>query len=120
VVSGEIVVHVLHPDTAIDVGSMDMSSLWQLMYAEKLFVDLLKIHSVDHGKGITFFKQVKDRHGNVAHYICKMCTDCCPHCIRLLSRKKPVAGITNIITFGFNVRGQVDLTDFQSMPGGDF
>jgi hypothetical protein len=48
-----------------------------------------------------------------------MFTDCCPHCIALLSRKKPVSGIKNIITFGFGVQGQVDLIDFQSMPDGD-
>jgi hypothetical protein len=31
-----------------------------------------------------------------------------------------VAGVKNIITFGFGVRGQVDLIDFQSMPDGSF
>jgi hypothetical protein len=119
VVSGEIAVLVLHPDTAVDVGSIDLSSLQQPTYAEKLFADLLKIHSVDHCKGTTLFKQVK-RHGNVARYICKMFTDCCPHCIALISRKKPVSGIKNNITFGFGVQGQVDLIDFQSMSDADF
>jgi hypothetical protein len=120
VVSGEIAVLVLRPDTAVDVSSVDLSSLWQPTYAEKFFADLLKIHSVDHCKGTTFFKQGKDRHGNVARYICKMFTDCCLHCIALLSRKKPVARINNIISFVFGVRGQVDVIDFQSMPDGDF
>ncbi len=114
VVSGESAVLVLRPDTAVDVGSIDLSSLWQPTYAEKLFVDLLKINSGDHCKRTTFFKQVKDRHGNVVRYICKMFTDCCPHCILLLSRKKLVFGIKNIITFGFCVQGQVDLIDFQA------
>ncbi len=41
-------------------------------------------------------------------------------CSRILSRRKPVAGVKNIITFGFGVRGQVDLIDFQSMPDGSF
>jgi hypothetical protein len=49
-----------------------------------------------------------------------MFTDVCPHCIRILSRRKPVAGVKNIITFGFGVRGQVDLIDFQSMTDGSF
>jgi hypothetical protein len=120
VVSGEIAVIVLRLDTAVDVGSMDLSSFRQPTYAEKPFANLLKIHSVDHCKRTTFFKQVKDRHGNVARYVCTMFTDCCPHCIVLLSRKKPVSRIKNIITFGFGVRGQVDLIDFQSMPDGDF
>ena len=49
-----------------------------------------------------------------------MFTDICPHCIRLSQCKHPVAGIKNIVTKGFGVRGQVDLIDFQSMPEGDF
>ncbi len=49
-----------------------------------------------------------------------MFTDCCLHCIALLSRKKLISGIKNINTFGFGGRGQVDLIDFQSMPDGDF
>jgi len=48
-----------------------------------------------------------------------MFTDCCLHCIALLSRRKPVSRIKNTITFGFGVQGQVDLIDFQSMPDGD-
>ena len=47
-------------------------------------------------------------------------TDVCPHCIRILSRRKPVVGVKNIITFGFGVQGQVHLIDFQSMPDGAF
>ena len=31
-----------------------------------------------------------------------------------------MAGIKNIVTEGFGVRGQVDLIDFQSMPDGEF
>ncbi len=49
-----------------------------------------------------------------------MFTDVCLHCVTLLSRRKPVAGIRNIVTEGFGVRGQVDLIDFQSMPDGPF
>jgi hypothetical protein len=51
VVSGEIAVLVLRPDTAVDVGSIDLSSLQQPTYAEKLFADLLKFHSVDTARG---------------------------------------------------------------------
>ena len=32
----------------------------------------------------------------------------------------PTAGVRNIITEGFGVRGQVDLIDFQSTPDGPF
>jgi hypothetical protein len=49
-----------------------------------------------------------------------MFTDCCPQCITVLQGRKPVAGIKNIVTEGFCVRGQVDLIDFQSMPDGEF
>ena len=31
-----------------------------------------------------------------------------------------MAGVKNIITFGFGVQGQVDFIDFQSMPNGAF
>jgi hypothetical protein len=49
-----------------------------------------------------------------------MFTDVCLHCIKVLSHRKPAAGIKNIVTDGFGVRGQVDLIDFQSMPDGVF
>jgi hypothetical protein len=49
-----------------------------------------------------------------------MFTDYFPQCIRVLQRRKPVAGIKNILTEGFGIRGQVDLIDFQSMPDGEF
>ena len=61
-VSGEIAVLVLRPDAAVDVGSIDLSSFQQPTYAETLFVNLLKIHSVDYCKRTTFFMRLKDRH----------------------------------------------------------
>jgi hypothetical protein len=56
VMSGESAVLVMRPDAAVDDGSLDLSSLRQPMYTEKLFADLLKIHKVDHCKETTFFK----------------------------------------------------------------
>jgi hypothetical protein len=85
-----------------------------------MIADLLKIHKFDHYKGTTIFKQAKAAHCNVMHNVCKMFTDCCTHCVSLLSRKKPVAGIKNITTAGFGICGQDDLIDFQSMPDGNF
>jgi hypothetical protein len=70
--------------------------------------------------GITFYYHVRDKIGNVTREVCKMFTDVCPHFVVVLSRRKPVAGIKNIITDGMGVRGQVDLIDFQSMPDGAF
>jgi hypothetical protein len=36
--------------------------------------------------------------------------------VKILSCRKPMAGIRNIVTDGFGVRKQVDLIDFQRMP----
>ena len=52
--------------------------------------------------------------------VCKLFTDVCPHCIVVMSRRKPTAGIQPIITVGMCVRGQADIIDFQSMPDGAF
>ncbi len=40
---------------AVDVTAMALSSLQQPSYAERLFIDLWKIHKEDHCKGTTFF-----------------------------------------------------------------
>jgi hypothetical protein len=98
---GKSAVLVLRPDAAVDVRNMNLSLVWQLTCAERIFADLLKIHKVYHCKGTMFFKQAKAAHGNVTLDVCKMFIDCCLHCVSLLLRKKPVAGIKNIITFGF-------------------
>jgi hypothetical protein len=103
-----------------DAQSTCLSALQQPTYVERLFSDLRKIHCVDHCKGTTFYKRAKQAYDNVPRELCKMFTDCCPQCIRVLQGRKPVAGIKNIVTEGFGVRGQVDLIDFQSMPDGEF
>jgi hypothetical protein len=36
----------------------------------------------------------------------------------VMQAKKPVAGIKNIVTEGFDVCSQVDMIDFHSMPDG--
>ena len=105
---------------AVDVTAMSMDNLQQPTYAERLFIDLWKIHQADHCKGVTFFYRVRDKHGNVTRDVCKLFTDVCPHCIIVMSRRKPTAGIQPIITVGMCVRGQADIIDFQSMPDGAF
>jgi len=40
---------------AVDVTAMSMDNLQQPTYAERLFIDLWKIHQADHCKGVTFF-----------------------------------------------------------------
>ena len=103
-----------------DAQSTCLSALQQPTYVERLFSDLHKIHCVDHCKGTTFSKRAKQAYDNVPQELCKMFTDCCPQCIRVLQGRKQVVGIKNIVTKGFCVRGQVDLIDFQSMPDGEF
>jgi hypothetical protein len=49
-----------------------------------------------------------------------MFTDLCLHCVKLLSRRKPGAGVKNIVTNGFGIHGQADSIDFQSMLDGVF
>jgi hypothetical protein len=104
----------------VHVESMRLEDLQQPTYAERLFADLWKIHQEDHCKGNTLFTRARDRHGSITREVCKMFTDVCPHCVKVLSRRKPMARIRNIVTEGFGVRGQVDLIDFQSMPDGLF
>jgi hypothetical protein len=71
-------------------------------------------------RALLFSKPAKQARDNVPCELYKMFSDCCPQCIRLLQGRKPVAGIKNIVTDGFGVRGQVDFIDFQSMPNGEF
>ncbi len=94
--------------------------LQQPTYFERLFLDLLKIQRVDHCKGNTFWKHAKRSHENIPRELCKMFSNCCSRCITVMQAKKPVAGIKNIVTERFGVRGQVDMIDFQSMPDGQF
>ncbi len=121
VVGKNSLVLVYHPEkSAVDVQALCLDVLCQLSYGKRAFADLLAIHKSDHCKGTTFLKPVKARHGNITREICKVFTDCCPHCIKLLHRFKPKAGVKNMVTDGFGVRGQVDLIDFQSMLDGAF
>ena len=107
-------------NTAVDAQSLHLSKLQRPTYVERVFSDLYFIHKIDHCKGNTFAKRAKEAHENIPRDLCKLFTDCCPTCISVMKAKKPVAGIKNIVTDGFGVRGQVDLIDFQSMPDGEF
>jgi len=98
----------------------DSNDLKRLTYIEKVFADLLVAHGPDHNKGRTFFGKIRESVSNVSRPVCKLFTDLCPRCIERHQRNRPTAGIRPIITNGFNVRGQVDLVDFQSMPDGEF
>jgi hypothetical protein len=87
----------------VDLLAMRLDKLKQPTYVERLFADLLKIHQEDNCKGNTLFAHARDQHGNITQEVCKMFTDVCPHCIKVLSRRKPAAGIKNIVMDGFGV-----------------
>jgi hypothetical protein len=105
---------------AIDMTAMRLENLQQPTYIERVFSDLMKIHQVDHCKGNSLYGRARDHHGNITRELCKMFTDLSPHWVKLLSRRKPVAGVKNIVTNGFGILGQADIIDFQSMPDGVF
>jgi hypothetical protein len=115
---GECIVLRPTKDPIADAQSTCLDALQQPTYVERFFSDFLKIHRVDHCKGNTFLKHAKGAHENVPRELCKMFSNCCPQCITVMQAKKPVAGIKNIVTKEFCVRGQVDIIDFQSIPDG--
>ncbi len=90
---------------AVDVTAMTLENLQQPTFIKRDFADLLKIHQVYHCKGDSLFVRARDHHGNITQEVCKMFTDVSPHCVKLLSCKKPVAGVKNIVTDGFGIRG---------------
>jgi len=69
---------------------------------------------------VTFYKKLACKYSNISMPWIKVLTATCPGCISKATTQKPNAGLRNIITNGFGVRGQVDLIDFQSMPDGNF
>ena len=103
-----------------DLLIVDTQELKRITYLERVFADLLVAHGTDHNKGRTLYSRLSELVHNVPRSICKLFTDLCPRCIECHQRNRPTAGLRPIITNGFNVRGQVDLIDFQSMPDGEF
>ena len=81
---------------------------------------MLTAHGPDHNKGRTLYSRLAVIVHNVPRSICKLLTDLCPCCFERHQQNKPAAGLRPIVTDGFNVRGQVDLVDFQIMPEGQF
>ena len=98
---------------------LDIDKLRKLTYFERLYADVLAQHH-DHNRGNSLYKRVCEKHSNVSKTWTVLFTKTCPGCIERAPKPKPIAGLKNIITCGFGVRGQVDLIDFQSMPDGSF
>jgi hypothetical protein len=112
----------LHSDVVLVRGdeTEDIDHKQRPSYYERVFADLKELHGIDHPKGRTFYKRVAERYDNISASVCKLFTNTCRRCCEQAKKKKPTAGVKNIVTKGFGVRGQVDLVDFQSMPDGKF
>lgn len=91
----------------------------------QIFDVVRKIHEVeagnDHPKSKTLYKRVSSKYGkSIPRWVCEMFPNFCPVCIRSKPRKKAKAGHQPLLTRGMNVRAQIDLIDYQSMPDGPF
>jgi hypothetical protein len=91
----------------------------------RIFDVLRQIHELDagndHPKAKTLFKRVTAKYGkSIPRWACEMFPRFCPVCIRSRPRKKAKAGHQPLLTRGMNVRAQIDLIDYQSMPDGPF
>jgi hypothetical protein len=68
----------------------------------------------------TFYRRVAEQFDNISVSVCKLFINTCRRCCEQAKKKKPTAGVKNIVTKGFGLRGQVDLVYFHCMPDGKF
>ena len=111
---------VSRPRDMIGEDNIDAELVRRISYSERAFLDILTQHGDDHCKGRTLYSRLSALISNIPREICKHFTDTCPRCIERQQRTCPTAGLRPIIMQGFNVHGQVDLIDFQSMADGEF
>ena len=97
----------------------DLDRMRRLSYMERLYNDILREHG-DHNRGATLSFRVAERWCNISRDWTTIFTKTCPQCIERAPKPKPVAGLRNIITYGWGMRGQVDIIDLQSMKDGIF
>ena len=107
------------PEPAITLPVVDLDHMHRPSYMERLYHDILREH-VDHNRGLTLAHKVAEWWCNVSHDWTNLFCKTCPGCIERAPKPKPVAGLRNIITSGFGMRGQVDIVDLQGMPDGLF
>ncbi len=86
---------------------------------EHLYNDILHEHD-DHNRGATLSYRVTERWCNIFQDWATIFTEICPECIERAPIPKSVAGLCNIITYGWGMRGQVNIVDSQSMADGIF
>ena len=102
-----------------EVVPLDQDRIRHPTYLERLYEDMFQEHGL-HSMCVTFYKKLACKYSNISMPWIKVFTASCPGCISKATTQKPKAGLWNIITNGFCVRGQVDLIDFQSMSDGNF
>lgn len=102
-----------------------LDSCQKVVSYSKIFDVLRQIHELDagndHPKAKTLFKRVSVKYGkSIPRWVCEMFPQYCPVCIRSRPRKKAKAGHQPLLTRCMNVRAQINLIDYQSMPDGPF
>ncbi len=84
----------------------------QVTYLETVFADLLVEHGQDNNKGRTMYVWMTDLVSNCPHPVCKL--------LPTLVHTTLSSSLWPFITRRFNVHGQVDLIDFQSVSDREF
>ena len=102
-----------------------LDSAQKVVHYSKIFDVLRDIHELqagnDHPKSRTLYRRVCARYGkSIPRWVCEIFPLYCPVCVRSKPRKKPKAGHQPLLTRGMNVRAQIDLIDYQSMPDGPY
>ena len=106
-------------------GGSALDSCQIVVKFSSIFDVVRQIHEVeagnDHPKSKTLHKRVSAKYGkSIPCWICELFPDFCSICVRARRRSKPKAGHQPILTRGMNVRVQLDIIDYQSMPDGPF
>jgi hypothetical protein len=83
----------------------DQDRFLQPTYMERLYGDMLGQHA-GHNMNDTFRHKLATKFLNISNVWVKLFTQTCPGCIVKARVPEPVAGLRNIITNGFGVRGQ--------------
>ena len=102
-----------------------LDSAQKVVHYSKMFDVLRDVHELqagnDHPKSRTLYRRVCARYGkSIPRWVCELFPLYCPVCVRSKPRKKPKAGHQPLLTRGMNVRAQIDLIDYQSMPDGPY
>ena len=97
----------------------------QVVKYSNMFDAIHEIHELQSGndrpKAKTLYKRICAKYGkSIPRWVCEIFPKYCPVCIRGKTRKTTKAGHQPLLAQGMNVRAQIDLIDYQSMPDGLF